>query len=169
MSDVDSADDAWNQFRPRRSIQEFRIDFFLEEEFLVDASFAREFLKACGSKDILQAVESVHHQSADKHCVADLIVMARVTEPGGKPAKLAILIENKITAAAQPEQSDRYRKRGANGVDQGVWDKYLTVLVGPASYIGSEHGYDSAISLEAIKDWIPTSEPQETSGQTCYP
>ena len=76
-----------SHFKSKRSIQEFRIDFFLEEEFLVDPTFGQQFLDACGSKDTLRAVESVYHQSADKHCVADLIAMADVAEPNGTPAR----------------------------------------------------------------------------------
>ncbi|MCK1485578.1 hypothetical protein IVB25_23515 [Bradyrhizobium sp. 193] len=151
-------DDPSNRFKSKRSIQEFRIDFFLEEEFLVDPAFGRAFLSACRSHDRLESVEGVYHQPADKHCIADLIVMASVVGPDSNPARLALLIENKITAAAQPQQADRYRKRGATGVSQGLWDRYLTVLVAPASYIAAGHGYDNAVPLETIKEWIPTSD-----------
>ena len=47
--------------RTSRSIQEFRIDFLLEEEFSADPRFAKEFMAACASALSFTGVERVVH------------------------------------------------------------------------------------------------------------
>jgi hypothetical protein len=140
--------------RTSRSIQEFRIDFFLEEEFSVDPSFAKAFMDACKSNLTFTGVEHVVHSSTDKFGEADLIVIVTAKQPSGELVRLAILIEDKITAGFQPSQADRYRQRGVDGVTNGRWNCFKTVLVAPSAYITPEHGFNAAVSLEQIKEWI---------------
>lgn len=42
--------------------------------------------------------------------------------------KVAFLIEDKIDAAAQPEQADRYTTRGRKAVKSGMYDEILSSL-----------------------------------------
>jgi hypothetical protein len=141
--------------RSSRSIQEFRIDFFLEEEFTVDGDFVRAFMAAAG-KDPLSAkcVEYVSHSVSDKYGEADLVVLITTALPSGSAVKLALLIEDKINAGFQPSQPQRYRQRGEEGVSSGRWASFVTVLVAPAAYITLSHGFDAAVSLEQIREWI---------------
>ncbi len=140
--------------RPSRSIQEFRIDFLLEEEFAVDPLFAQSFLTASGVSFAIKRVEHVIHSVSDKHGEADLIVLLNAGRRNGDTVKVAVLIEDKINASFQPYQSDRYQQRGKEGVSAGKWDVFVTVLVAPSAYIRVPHGFDAAISLEQIKEWI---------------
>jgi hypothetical protein len=140
--------------RPSRSIQEFRIDFLLEEEFTVDLHFAQAFLTASGVLFSINSVGDVIHSVSDKHGEADLIVLINAERPNGDIVKVALLIEDKINAAFQPYQSDRYQQRGKDGVSVGKWDVFVTVLVAPSAYIRDPHGFDKAITLEQIKKWV---------------
>lgn len=140
--------------RRSRSIQEFRIDFFLEEEFTVDPDFVRAFLLACGSPLALRSLEHVAHSVSDKHGEVDLVVSLTAEEPDGDTTRAVLLIEDKISAGFQPRQPERYRERGVEGVQKGWWDSFLTVLVAPKTYIPASHGFDAAVSLEQIKEWI---------------
>lgn len=142
-----------------RSIQEFRIDFFLEEEFSVDPNFIRSFLSACGSSLTVKQVEQVSHSVSDKHGEADVVVLFSAEKQNGDIVKAVLLIEDKINASFQPDQPDRYRQRGEEGLSGGKWAAFVTVLVAPAAYIRIPHGFDAALSLEQIKGWICPSDP----------
>jgi len=98
-----------------RSIQEFWIDFLLEEEFTVDPAFLTSFLSECGFEFAdAEALQVVHSVSArDQYGVgeSDLIVVFTYTGEG-ESVRGALLIEDKINAAFQPNQAERYRYRG---------------------------------------------------------
>lgn len=145
--------------RSSRSIQEFRLDFFLEEEFSVDASFVRAFMNACNCELTPCGVGEAIHSYVDKFGEADLIILIMASRSNSEIVKAALLIEDKITAPPQPAQAERYRKRGLDGIKNNLWDYFLTVLVAPATYIPADGGgYDVAISLEQIKEWIAPSD-----------
>ena len=74
---------------------------------------------------------------------------------------MAILIENKIDAIAQPEQGRRYKMRGANGIENGLWSSFVTCMVAPNLYLQREQDssvYDANLSYEAISDWFFSRE-----------
>ena len=48
--------------------------------------------------------------------------------------RIAVLIEDKINAPFQPDQSDRYTKRGQDGVARGWWESFVTCLCAPARF-----------------------------------
>lgn len=143
-----------------RSIQEFWIDFLLEEEFSCCPRFAAAFAQACGLALDEAAPIEVTHSAVDEFGEADLVVRFTVV---GSDARVALLIENKITAAFQPEQAARYRQRGQSGVDREFWADYRTVLVAPDRYIQSGHGFDFAIALETLAEWIGRADPSRHS------
>ena len=63
----------------------------------------------------------------------------------------AIPIENKVTAAAQPEQAFRYRERGMHGVETGKWQRFKTAIIAPELYLsrGSDvANFDAKLSYE---------------------
>lgn len=141
-----------------RSIQEFWIDFLLEEEFRSDPDFARSFVSACGLELAGSLPVEVTHSFSDEYGEADLVVEFPVGDAAG--SRSALLIENKITAGFQPQQAQRYQSRGLAGLAAGRWQAYRTVLVAPEKYIKPDHGFDAAISLEQLSAWVCTSEPR---------
>jgi len=141
------------------TVQEVHIDFLLEEEFSVDLNFLQRFIEAAGQHGPPLQVQRVEHSVSDNHGEADLIVIYKEVEGSGD--RVAILIEDKIRAGFQPRQVDRYRKRGESG--KGTkWDRYWTCLVAPKSYANSkaDHGFDAAVTLEQITEWIAVTEPK---------
>jgi hypothetical protein len=146
--------------RTSKTMQEVRIDYLLEEELRCDLEFARRFLAECRSGLALQRVDEVIHSVVDKFGEADLVARLRVADPDrGSNIRLALLIEDKITTPLQPEQDERYRKRGEAGISEGLWDAFVTVLVAPASYLTRRHGFQAVIPLEKTKTWICESDP----------
>jgi len=147
------------ELRSARSIQEFWMDFLLEEEFSVTSDFTRNFLTACDPAFKYGSTDKVTHSVSDKHGEADLVVLLSAIRNPDQSVRLALLIEDKITAGFQPQQAERYRNRGKAGKNDGLWDSFLTVLVAPQAYIPIAHGFDAAISFERIKDWLCLSDP----------
>jgi len=70
---------------------------------------------------------------------------------------LAILIENKIDAFAQPEQGLRYKARGEKGTHTGLWSSFITCMVALDLYLQKEKDasvYDANLSYEEIANWF---------------
>ncbi len=93
----------------------------------------------------------------------DLLLVVRLNT--GKGDRLALMLEEKIDAAFQPEQASRYRQRGEQGVLDGGWDAYCTCLVAPAAYIArvlQQDEWDGYLALEEIMAWArAVSGPHE--------
>jgi hypothetical protein len=69
--------------------------------------------------------------------------------------KVAILIEDKIDAIAQPEQSKRYELRAEKAKDAGEFEEYYIFIVAPQKYLdGNKEAakYAYSISYEDIKN-----------------
>jgi hypothetical protein len=71
---------------------------------------------------------------------------------------VALLIENKISAGAQPNQAKRYRDRGKVGLGSS-WDDFKTILIAPAAYSGEKAFFDTFVPLEQISQWLCPDEP----------
>ena len=76
-----------------------------------------------------------------------------------------MLIENKINASLQPNQVERYYKRGQFRVDQGNWDSYTVCLLAPERYVSRENEaeFDSVIHYEAVLDQLENL-PHDSAG-----
>lgn len=63
-----------------------------------------------------------------------------------------VLVENKIDAAKQPDQIDRYYNRGQFRVERDNWDSYTVCLLAPERYVSEEDeaGFESIISYEDV-------------------
>jgi hypothetical protein len=144
--------------RTSRSIQEFRLDFLFEEEFSCDLNFARTFLSECAPEFYLQEVLKVQNEVNLGHAVVDLLVIFKTSNAQGEQDRLALLIEDKITAGPAERQGERYRHDGEAHRGR-LWDKFKTVLVAPESYVGEKDRFDAFISLERVKEWICFGDP----------
>jgi hypothetical protein len=143
--------------RTSRSIQEFRIDFLLEEEFACDVTFVQRLLAFCGINAVAKGVLQVVHSLADRHGEADLVVVLSAEVESGKVIRLALLIEDKIAAGAQPKQAERYRRRGEDGLGKH-WEDYRTILVAPNAYVGERNGFQAFVPLETIAEWLCSND-----------
>jgi hypothetical protein len=136
------------------AISERDIDLLLIEEFESEGGFLEWFigmtarwpagdLTACGA----------WHSVSNEHGESDVVVIA--DEPGGR--RLALLIENKIDAPPQPEQAQRYERRGELGVEAGDWHQFKTCIVAPKRYLdaaANAGGYQTSVSYEDVADWM---------------
>src|ERR1035437_7084295 len=68
----------------------------------------------------------------------------------------------KIGASFQPGQAERYHKRGEDGKNEPEkkWNRFWTCLVASKNYVKRGHGFDAAVELEQIRDWLAVSEPK---------
>lgn len=133
------------------------LDMLLLEEFCVSKPFQTWWLEQMG---ISWAGEhtfvEAHRSVIDLGRESDLVL--KVDAPSGD--RLAVLIEDKIAADAQPEQSLGYRKRGKEGIARGNWHQFVTCIVAPDWYLRAGPdvgGYDRTISVESVRDWLSTS------------
>lgn len=130
------------------------VDLLLAEELASSRQFLSWFLGSLGIQGTI-TVRSVEHSVSGPSGESDLEVFF---ECDGR--SLAVLIEDKIDAAFQPRQEQRYRQRGRAYVRKKKCEEFRTVLVAPSKYLGDEpekHGFDAALSYEDIRGWFDGS------------
>ena len=133
----------------RKSPQETEIDHLLAEEFHCDPVFSERFAAACGLEfDSLRVTDAVPEFSLEAGGYGDLLVKA---DMDGR--RIALLIEDKITAGPAPRQAERYAEHAGQLRRQG-WDRVVTVLVAPGSYRGERDGYEASVALEAVMEML---------------
>lgn len=137
------------------SVDEVHIDFLLEEEFYTDLGFLQKFIDFTERAETAVQVDRVEHSVSDEFGETDILVIYRLNTG----EQIALLIEDKIAACFQPRQAERYRERGESGKGKN-WDAFWTCLVAPQSYIKPSHGFDLAVSLEDLRDWLATDNPR---------
>jgi hypothetical protein len=75
--------------------------------------------------------------------------------------KLIALIENKITATAQPEQCERYFKRAQNYKEEGWCHDYVTCIICPQSYSSADASdYNKRIAYEDIRSFFDSQSTE---------
>jgi hypothetical protein len=93
---------------------------------------------------------------------ADLLLIVRAAD--GK--RLAVMIEDKIDASFQPDQSARYRLRGERGKVEGHWDSFLTCLCAPKMFASAHVAlgeWDRVRFLENIDELLESFNDPFTS------
>jgi hypothetical protein len=138
-------------------IEERDVDLMLLEEVACERGFqefvAMRMLELDRDWTFLEAANSI---STVSHGESDLLV---VYANGSRVA--AVLIENKITANFMPEQADRYRRRGEEGIRDGHWTEYVTALVAPRRYLTADlsgHIFDRHLAYEDLLPWFERTE-----------
>jgi len=137
------------------AVSERDVDLLLVEEFASSPDFARWFLERAGvtAQDPVEVVRC-RRSATDSIGESDVEIFVRVGD-----VTIAILIEDKVHAAAQPRQADRYRERGEGHVRAGRCKRFVTVLVAPQVYLkGKVRGFDSAISYEDLVGGLEKSD-----------
>lgn len=138
----------------RKSTQEVEIDHLLAEEFSCDASFVGRFLSACGlSCPEFRVMSVIPEPSLGGEDFGDLLV-----EGEADGLRVAILIEDKITAGPALRQAGRYAAHAERMRGQG-WDRVWCILVAPAAYRGERTLYDASVDLETVAELLWSSDP----------
>ena len=140
---------------PRKSAQEVEIDRLLAEEFACDPGFAGRFLSACGVADPdFDVTEVIAEPSLGGEGYGDLLVQG---SRHGAPA--ALLIENKISAAAGVRQAARYARHAAR-LREGGCPFVLTLLVAPRRYVGERGKFMASVDLETVSALLRNADPR---------
>ncbi len=136
------------------AVTERDVDLLLLEELNVSDDFSTWFYSTVTKNNDKPSSKGAWHSISDPVLgESDLVA---IYDNG-----MAILIENKIDAIAQPEQGRRYKARGANGIENGLWSSFVTCIVAPNLYLQREQDssvYDANLSYEAIYDWFSSKE-----------
>ena len=133
------------------AVSERDIDLLMLEELTVSLEFTQFFLNMVGQKNDIKSRAVYHSVTESDLGESDLILLYNNSDG----QKNAILIENKIDADAQPEQADRYKKRGELGTNNGDWSTFITCIIAPQKYLNSKGDadlYDFQISYEKLID-----------------
>lgn len=135
------------------------IDLLLLEEFIASRNFCNWFLTQIGlddSKTLVEASRSVVTPNGESD-----IELVFVDDHG----KSRVLIENKVDAAFQPNQPERYKERAQEYFRAGEYVHVKTILMAPDSYYGSEtedYGFDQELTYESVADWFVNSDSVDT-------
>ncbi len=139
-----------NEMNKIEAVTERDIDLLLLEELNVSPDFSSWFYSKVTHRDDAPLLVGVWHSVTDAALgESDLLAIYGNGH--------AVLIENKIDAAAQPEQGERYIKRGQKGIDSALWDSFSTCMVAPDLYFQKERDakvYDETLSYEVIAEWF---------------
>ena len=118
--------------------KEFVRKFFLESKELAEKGYDKaEF-------DVVKVARSVWAEEGQSDVEAVLTVDGKT---------VALLIENKIDAPAQPKQAERYFARGDKAVERGDYDEYYVFIVAPEAYLkrnAEAEKYPNSVSYEAV-------------------
>jgi hypothetical protein len=140
------------------AVTERDIDLLLLEELNVSNDFSLWFYSVITNSNDGPLCKGAWHSISDATLgESDLVV---IYENG-----IAVLIENKIDALAQPEQGVRYKARGEKGVKAGLWDSFVTCMVAPSLYLQKENDaniYDVNLSYEKIANWFSSQNTFES-------
>lgn len=132
------------------SIAERDIDLLLVEELTVNPEFGDWFSSRVFGRAVFKEALGTWHSVTDAALgESDLLFLFRNEDDG----RVAVLIENKIDAVAQPQQAARYRQRGEKGVLAQDWDTFVTCVVAPKQYLSAGNqtdGYDTQVTYQEI-------------------
>jgi hypothetical protein len=135
-------------------MQERDLDLMILEELHSDRGFSNWLIEQLGLKGFAftHAMHSVVAKSGVSWGETDVLAFfARASE------RLAVLIEDKISAGFTDRQAQRYHERARALVDEGAVDRYLTLLIAPQTYLAGippDDPWDRKLPIEALRDWF---------------
>ena len=136
------------------SVNERDIDLLILEELQVCQEFRDWLSSRVFERPIFKSHKGAWHSVNDATLgESDLVFIFQAEDGTTEGTSTAILIENKIDAAAQPDQGKRYAARGQKGVTEGYWQEFRTCIIAPRRYLQSPihtESYDCAILYEEI-------------------
>ena len=127
------------------------MDLLIINRLISNKEFINVFLNKINKRGS-KIVNIIHSLMDIEHGESDVTV---IIEKGKD--RYGLLIEDKITADARPEQGKRYHKRGDKGKKEGLYKDYFTFIVAPQSYLdsnGEVDKYDYNISYEELKKYL---------------
>jgi hypothetical protein len=136
----------------RKSSQEVELDHLLAEEFACDPHFISRFFQACGLEcETGPVTEVIAEPSLGGSGFGDLLV-----ECAGNGRRVALLIEDKITASPAARQAERYRTY-ASALRSRGWTDVFCIVVAPEAWKGDKEFYDAHLPLEKLGELLQAS------------
>jgi len=132
------------------AVQERDIDLLILEELHATPAFAAWWATQLGLSGA--TFDGAWHSVSNADGETDVLLRVHVGQE-----RIGILIENKIAAVEQHEQDVRYHRRGAQGMKDAWFDRYLTCMVAPQAYlngVADDSRYDARIPYESIGAWF---------------
>ena len=135
-------------------MQERDLDLFILEELYSDTGFSDWLLTQVGRSGyvFVEAKHSVSAKAAAKWGETD--VLAFFSRDG---ERIALLIEDKITARFTDQQAHRYKDRAEQIVREGEALQCETLLIAPRTYltgVPKEDPWDHRLPIETLCDWF---------------
>lgn len=140
-------------------IAERDVDLVVLEELTVSEEFRHWFAARVYGEPTYESAIGTWHSLSDTQLGESDLVFIFQTQGGQRGA---ILIENKVDAAPQPKQAERYRIRGDKGIEDSYWDTYITCIIAPSKYItgtNNTHLYDAQITYEELLAYFQSRSP----------
>jgi len=131
------------------------IDLLLLEEFVASRDFRSWFLSQIGCEQTI-ALEEAYRSVKTTNGESDLELTFN-----SSAGLVKILIENKVDAAFQPNQPQRYAERAVNYRSLKIYGEVVTVVVAPEIYFGNEteaFGFDAKVTYEALLSWFENAQ-----------
>lgn len=138
---------------PIEAVGEREIDYTIAQLLATSTQFRRWLVSQVAPESGFEEyIGVITHASYAGEGESD-IELGFLTQKGDRHV---LLIENKINAAKQPDQTERYYNRGEVRVEQGCWDSFTVCLLAPKSYISpdDEAGFESIISYEKVQEQL---------------
>lgn len=132
------------------AVQERDIDLLILEELHATPAFAAWCATQLGLSGA--TFDGAWHSVSNADGETDVLLRVHVGQE-----RIGILIENKVAAGEQHEQDVRYHRRGAQGMKDAWFDRYLACMVAPQAYLdglADDSRYDARIPYEAIGTWF---------------
>ena len=143
---------------PIESVYERDIDLLLLEELNANQEFLKWIINTLGLpkfSDTNIAFRSVSDFGLGE---TDLLVSYK-----SKNKKIFILLENKLDADFQPEQSFRYKKRAEKYVYENICNESHCILISPLEYCTNQVEFESHISYESIRDYFTSKKDKRSN------
>lgn len=137
-------------------LEERDIDLLLLEELMCEPAFQERLARLLLPGEQPKFLEASNSVCSTSHGESDLVAVYH--SEGGV---VAVHLENKIAANFMPEQADRYRRRGEEGIRNGHWDTYVTALLAPRRYLEAGHLGHVFDHYVAYEDLLPHFERPE--------
>ena len=132
-----------------KKVLERDVDLLIINKLLNDSSFINLFLEKINLKNY--KVAKCIHSFSDENGENDITVIIEKENH-----RFGLLIENKISAIAMPNQYERYIVRGRKLINDGVIEKTFIFIIAPNDYLISNSEakkYDYKISYEEMLEF----------------
>jgi hypothetical protein len=143
----------------RQTVSEADVDWIVCIELNSNAQFRQWFAKAVFGSGSIEHDQAWRSISSPESGESDLVWLVR-SEDGHS---VMALVENKISAIAQPEQYVRYVWRGERYVEKNICNEFRTVLISPEGYVSRDSAnYQVHVSYESLKAWFGSREGERS-------